>query len=456
MTVVEGRAALGLIQGGKVVFADGFGIRDLDGNAKPNAETLFMIASDTKALTTLMLAKLVDEKKLTWETPVTTLLRPFKLGNADTTNSVLVKHLVCACTGLPRQDLEWLLQFKGLTPDGALARLSTVQPTSKFGEMYQYSNQLAAAGGFVGGHVAFPALELGAAYDEAMHTHVFSPLSMAATTFDYVRALNGNHASPHALDIDGKPAHALMEGNYSIVPFRPAGGAWSNARDLLNYVAMELAAGVKLDGQRYISKENLLARRAAQVTIGKDVTYGMGLAVEQTYGVPVVGHSGALFGFKSAMMWLPDQDVGAVILTNSDEGSILLRNFQRKLLEVLFDGRPEADAALASQTKTLFEEMSAERKLLTAPADPADAGKLASRYVSAALGDITVLRRGPSTIFDFGEFKSEVASRHNPDGTVSFITVVPSFTGLEFVVKTGEKPTLVTRDAQHEYVFTAQ
>ena len=449
-------AALSLIQSGKVVFADGFGVRDIDGNAKPDADTLFMIASDTKALTTLMLAKLVDEKKLTWDTAVTILLPSFKLGNADTTKSVLVKHLVCACTGLPRQDLEWLLEFKGLTPEGGLARLSAVQPTSKFGEMFQYSNQLAAVGGFVGGHVAFPGLELGAAYDEAMRTRVLSPLGMTATTFDYTAALRGDHAAPHALDIDGKPAHALMEENYSIVPFRPAGGAWSNVRDLLKYVGMELAEGVKGDGQRYISKDNLLARRAAQVTIGKDVTYGMGLVVDQTYHVPVVSHNGALFGYKSEMLWLPDQDVGAVILTNADAGSLLMNTFQRKLLEVLFDGKPEADAGLASRTKTFFEEMAAERKLLTVPADPGDAGKLASHYISTALGDITVLRRGSSTIFDFGEFMSEVASRHNPDGTVSFITIVPSFTGLEFVVRNGEKPTLVTRDAQHEYVFTAQ
>jgi CubicO group peptidase (beta-lactamase class C family) len=449
-------AALGLIQGGKVVFADGFGVRDLEGHSKPDADTLFMIASDTKALTTLMLAKLVDEKKLAWDTPVTTLLPSFKLGNADTTQSVLVKHLVCACTGLPRQDLEWLLKFKGLTPSGALERLSAVQPTSKFGEMFQYSNQLAAAGGFVGGHVAFPTLEIGAAYDEGMRTRVFSPLGMTATTFDYARALNGNHASPHAMDIDGKPAHALMEVNYSIVPFRPAGGAWSNIRDLLKYVAIELSEGVKPDGQRYISKENLFARRAPQVTIGKDATYGMGLVVDQTYHVPVVSHDGSLFGFKSEMMWLPDQGVGAVMLTNSDAGSILMGNFQRKLLEVLFNGRLEADTDLASQTKTFFEGMAAERKLLTAPVDQADASKLAPLYNNTSLGDIAVLRHGDSTIFDFGEFKSEVASRHNPDGTVSFITIVPGFTGLEFVMKNGEKPTLVTRDAQHEYVFTAQ
>jgi len=66
--------SIGLIQDGKVVFADGFGKRDLARAEKPDADTLYMIASNTKAMTTLMLAKLVDEGKLTWDTPVTTVL----------------------------------------------------------------------------------------------------------------------------------------------------------------------------------------------------------------------------------------------------------------------------------------------------------------------------------------------------------------------------------------------
>src|SRR4029453_5009002 len=134
------------------------------------------------------LAKLVDEGKLSWETPVTRLLPSFKLGSADTTSRVLVKHLICACTGLPRQDYEWLFQYEGVTPEGALKTLATMQPTSKFGEMFQYSNSLAAAAGFLGGHVAFPQLELGAAYDEAMSTRVFRPLGMTSTTFDFKQA----------------------------------------------------------------------------------------------------------------------------------------------------------------------------------------------------------------------------------------------------------------------------
>jgi CubicO group peptidase (beta-lactamase class C family) len=427
--------------------------RELGKPAKVDGDTLFMIASNTKGLTTLLLAKLVEENKLTWESVVTSLLPSFKLGDADTTSKVLVKHLICACTGLPRQDLEWLFQFKGVTPDGALATLATIQPTSKFGEMFQYSNLLAGAAGFVAGHVLFPKLELGAAYDQAMQTRVFDPLGMKATTFDYKKALRGNHSMPHGTTIDGKPALATMDINYSILPLRPAGAGWSNARDMLKYVSMELAEGTLPDGKRYIAKEPLLQRRAPQVPIGKDVTYGMGLIVDTKYGIPVVQHGGDMIGFHSNMIWLPEHNVGAVILTNSDPGGIIRGIFQRKLLELLFDGKPEADAAMTSSIKTYFEEIAVERKLLTVPPDAAEVGKLAKKYGSPALGDIAVSQVKGATVFDFGEWKSEMASRKNPDGSISFITTSPGLTGFEFVVGTGAKRTLITRDGQHEYVF---
>jgi len=447
--------SVGIVQDGKVIFEGGFGVRDIASKAKPDGNTLYMIASNSKALTTLMLAKLVDEKKMTWETPVSTLLPSFKLGTADTTSRVLVKHLICACTGLPRQDYEWLFQYDGVTSAGALQTLSTVQPTSKFGEMYQYSNLLAGAAGFVGGHVLYPDRELGAAYDEAMRTRVFTPLGMTATTFDYARALaSPNHATAHAPDVDGKPAHAVMEANYSIIPLRPAGGAWSSVHDMLKYVQMELDEGKLPDGTRYVGKEPLLARRAPQVAMSKDQTYGMGLMVDTKYGIPVVHHGGDMIGYHSDMIWLPEQNVGAVILTNSDPGWVLRTMFRRKLLEVLFDGRAEADADVAAQAKSFFDDLAAERKLATVPA--VDTDKLASHYRNAALGDLTVRRSGAATLFDFGEWKSEVASRHNPDGTVSFLTTVPGMMGFEFVVGAGEKRSLIVRDAQHEYVFTEQ
>jgi len=445
--------SLGLVQDGKVVFADGFGVRELGKKDKPDADTLYMIASNTKAMTTLMLAKLVDEKKLAWDTPVTSVLPTFKLGDDETTRQVDIRHLVCACTGLPRQDMEWLFQFQGVTPDGAMATLATVKPTSKFGEMFQYSNLLAGAAGFVGGHVLYPKLELGAAYDEAMRTQVFGPLGMKETTFDYAKALRGDHAMPHAPDVDGKPSRAVMGINYSIIPLRPAGAAWSSVRDMLKYVQTELAEGTLPGGARYIGKEALLERRVPQVSIGKDEIYGMGLEVNTKYGTPVVHHGGSMIGFYSDMMWLPEQGVGAVVLTNSQPGWLIRSLFRRKLLEVLFDGKPEADAEVVADGKTFFDQLAADRKLLTSPADAGEVAKLAKRYANDALGEIAVSQAGGATTFDFGEWKSEVGTRKNPDGTISFMTTSPGVNDFEFVVGSGASRTLIARDGQHEYVF---
>ncbi|MBC7883046.1 MAG: beta-lactamase family protein [Anaerolineae bacterium] len=448
--------ALGIIQDGKVVFAGGYGVRGLDDPKPVEGDTLFMIASNTKALTTLLLAKLVEEGRFTWNTPAISLLPSFRLGSADTTRQVSVKHLICACTGMPRQDMEWLFEFKDLTPKSVLSNMATMQPTSKFGELFQYSNLMAGAGGFMGGHVLYPKIELGAAYDRAMSTYVFNPLGMRATTFDYARALAGNHAQPHSQDVDGKTANAVMKLNYSIIPLRPAGAAWSNANDMLRYISMELAEGMLPDGKRYIAKEPLLERRVPQVPIGKDDTYGMGLVVNNKYGIPVVHHGGDMIGYHSDMIWLPEQKVGAVILTNADPGWILRGLFRRKLLEVLFDGQDEANGDLTAAGKTFFDQISAERKLLTIPADPGLSSQLATRYANKDLGEIVVSHPGSTTVFDFGEWKSEVASRKNPDGSVSFLTTAPGGQGSEFVAGVGTKRTLMIRDAQHEYLFTEQ
>jgi CubicO group peptidase (beta-lactamase class C family) len=450
--------SLGVVQDGKVVFLGGFGVRQLGKPAKVDGDTKFMVGSITKALTTLMLAKLVDEKRIAWDSPATTLLPSFELGDADTTAKVQVEHLVCACTGLPRQDLEFTFEFGGVTPRQIMDVLATMQPTSAFGELYQYSNLLAAAAGYIGGHVAFPKLELGEAYDQAMRSRVFVPLGMKTTTLDHDRAQRGNWARPYAPDIDGTIAPAVHALNAAVVPIRPAGGAWSTARDMLAYVQMELAEGLLPSGDRYIAKDVLLARRAPQVAMGNEATYGMGLQVETKYGVTVVQHGGSAWGYHSDMMWLPEHGVGAVILTNGDPGWTIRDELKRKLLEVLFDGRPHADAAVATAAATYYEKIAATRKLLDIPVDADVAAGLAPTYVNAALGELAVRRAKGKLVFDFGEWKSEVASRKNADGTVSMVPISPGISpggyGEELVVgNAAGKRTLTMRDNQHEYVF---
>jgi CubicO group peptidase (beta-lactamase class C family) len=444
---------LAILDNNKVVFEGGFGVRELGKPEKVDVDTTFLIASNTKPLTTLLMARLVDEGKLEWDTPAIKAFPSFKLGDANTTQQVLLKHLLCACTGLPRQDFEWLFEFRGATPASALRTLGGMQPTTKFGELFQYSNLMAAAAGFIAGNSLYPDKELGAAYDEAMRTRVFEPLGMHTATFDLARVQRGNHARPHGFDLDGKVAVASMDLNYSIVPARPAGGAWTSARDLLRYVQMELANGRLPNGRELVSEKNLLARRVKQVAIGETAAYGMGLFTDRKWSVTVIRHGGSMIGYKSDMVMLPEHGVGAVILTNADTGSMLAGAFGRRLLEVLFDGKPEAMENLLTASKNRKTAVAKERERLVVPPDPAETTKLAPRYRNAALGDIIVRTTPGGTIFDFGEWKSAVASRKNDDGTISFQTIDPGAGGFGFVVAGN---TLVLRDSQHEYVFTPQ
>src|SRR4030095_12721730 len=154
------------------------------------------------------------------------------------------------------------------------------------------------------------------------------------------------------------------------------------------------------------------------------------------------------------MMWLPEHNVGAVVLTNGAPGWVIRDVFQRKLLEVLFDGRDQAAANVASPAKSYYAEFAADRNLLPVPADAVESSKLPGHFHNDALGDIDVRRDGSRTGFDFGEFSSEVGSRKNADGSISFRTIDPGVSGFAFVVGEGARKTLTIRDAQHEYIFT--
>jgi hypothetical protein len=160
-------------------------------------------------------------------------------------------------------------------------------------------------------------------------------------------------------------------------------------------------------------------------------------------------------GFKSNWFALPEYGVAAALLTNSDNGGMLLGPFSRRLLEVLFDGKPEAEAEISSRAASHKAQLAKDRERLVVPPDPAAVAVLAKHYSSKELGELEVSSKDGNTIFDLGEWKSTVASRKNDDGTTSFITIAPGTDGFEFVVAEREgKRVLVIRDGQHEYTFT--
>jgi hypothetical protein len=123
----------------------------------------------------------------------------------------------------------------------------------------------------------------------------------------------------------------------------------------------------------------------------------------------------------------------------------------------VFDGKPEAvGQARAGRAQRLANRAEWRERLVVPPA-PAEADKLAARYVSPALGVLAVRKQDGATIFDFGKWYSAVASRKNDDGTTSFVTIDPTVDGFTFVVSERDgKKALVIRDAQHEYPLIEQ
>lgn len=447
-------AGLALIDQGKVVYQGGVGVKALGKSDAVTADTKFMIASNTKGMATLLLATLVDEGKLGWDQPVTQVYPSFRLGDDATTRATLVRHLVCACTGLPRKDLGWILQDAKVPATDTFVQLAATQPTSKFGELFQYNNLMASAAGYVGGALAYPGQELGAAFDRAMQTRIFDPLGMTSTTFDFDRAMTGDWAKPHGLALNGRMVELDMLFNTSIVPHRPAGGAWSSARDMARYAQLELSKGLTPDGKRLVSEAALLERRKPGVQDGENAWYGMGLGYGVKWGVPVVDHGGSMLGYKSNFWVLPEAGIGAVLLTNADEGRAMLAPFLRRLLEVVYDGKPEALDDVRSAGLEYQAQMKAVRDKLDMAGDAATLAALAPRYRNAELGEAVFTRKGGTMWVKAGVVDSAIGTRKNPDGSVSLVTTTAGISDFELLPK-GEPGarTLVIRDSQHEYVY---
>ncbi len=181
----------------------------------------------------------------------------------------------------------------------------------------------------------------------------------------------------------------------------------------------------------------------------------MGLETDNAWGVTVVHHGGSLGGYKSDWIAIPDAGVGAVLLTNADLGQFMLRPFMRRVLEILYDGKPEAAGDVAAQAARIKAEIAEQRTHLVIPAAPDIVNGLAQHYTNPELGFIAVKHDKDGVLLGFGSWNSHAATRKNDDGTIfELFTIDPSIDGFEFVIGTkAGRRTLTTRDGQHEYVY---
>ncbi|MFT3692026.1 MAG: serine hydrolase domain-containing protein [Kofleriaceae bacterium] len=436
-------AAIGVILDGKVVYERTLGVKKLGEAAPITGDTLFLLASVSKPITTMMEAALVDAGTVTWDTPVTKIMPAFALGDPAITRELKLWHMSCACTGMPREDLEGLFEWSGVTPEQRIALMGTMKPTTKLGETFQYSNPMVAAGGFIAAHAFAPQLSLAEAYTRAMQDKIFTPIGMTSTTLDFHTVETGDHATPHALSFDGETHAMPLAIERAVEPIAPAGAIWSSLHDMERYAMTELADGVAPNGTRVVSIANMHERTRARIATGPTSSYGLGIDSADYHGARLVSHDGGAFGFGTTVYLFPEHHAGIVILTNIRNGNAkaqipFVEAVRRRIVELMFGGaRLVADKQLAYYT-------SLRHRNVTPPTPPL--GSLAGHYHEPVLGDVELRDTPAGPIFDAGEWNTRIAHVGN-----TLVVIDPPFAGTPIGI--GDNTLIVSDGEQLSYTF---
>ena len=449
-------AAMAIVQDGEVVYAQGFGVRALDGGEPVTPQTLMMIGSTTKSMTTMLMAQLVDEGSFAWDTPVVEILPTFAVADPEVTEMITMRNMVCACSGVPRRDLEWLFNADTLTAESIVESLADFEFFTDFGEAFQYSNQMVAAGGYLATLAAGGTY--GRLYDDyvaLMQDRILDPLAMSASTFSFDEVVaGGNYALPYGLTPVGDLLELPLENEAVLVPIGPAGGLWSNVEDMARYLIAQLGRGVTADGQRIVSEENLLVTWQPQVDISAEASYGLGWIVEDYDGVQVISHGGNTFGFTSDLAFLPEQGLGISILTNQQYSS-LNAAVRYRLLELLYQQEPQLEEVLQFQLEQVAEARAELRSALQDGIEAEAVEAYLGDYEHEVLGQVTLRWQDEALVLDVGEFQSEIRATVNEEGETNYLTFEPPLAGLPLEFSTNEAgdPVLVLGVGVVEYTF---
>jgi CubicO group peptidase (beta-lactamase class C family) len=469
-------ASVAVVQGGEVVYAQGFGVRELGGTDPVTPDTLMLIGSVTKSMTSTMAATVVDDGWVTWDTPLVEVLPDFSVADPQLTPRLTLADAFCACTGLPRRDLEIIFNFNDLTPDRLIAQVAELPLTAPYGQAFQYSNQMYALGGYAAAAAAGAAPnDLYRGYQMAMRQRLLNPIGMPRSTFALAEVLaSGDYALPHATNLAGQlqPVSPLIDERFT-TSVAPAGALWSSAREMARYLQMELADGVAPNGTQVVSAENLAQTRAPRVAIPAQPGlpplfaevgdhYAMGWVTGTYHGQPIISHSGGTLGFVSEVAFLPEADLGIVLLTNGGQGAGTFNYaVQFRLFELLFDQSAEFEAMLGPFLEAQTAQLGELRAHL-GRVDPAAVAPYLGRYEHPTLGDVEVALRDGKLMLDAGEIRSEMRPQLDEAGqVVGYVFVDPPLAGstpVTFRQGADGQPEVVaevpTESGPTTYVFT--
>ena len=380
-------AAIALVQDGRLVLAEGFGVRDMATGAHTTADTVFQLASVSKTFTAATVAALVDRRKLGWEQPMVSVLPAFRLHDAYAGQWVNARDLLTHRAGFPAFFGD-LFDHLGYDRADVLRRIRYVKPASSFRDRPAYSN----IGFFLAGELAAKAG--GQPFAELSNDLIFQPLAMTRT--GVASRLIGDGTGPGTLT-DVSRSHALVGGRLQVVPpnlsalFIAAGGFASSANDLGRFIIL-LTRGGEIDGRRVLSEaavkamfEPVIAEEPGfaefpPINADYGFDYAPGWGVYHYNGLKVLEKGGALDGVRTLLLVVPQRRFAVAILANRNL-TALPEALRAALLQQAF-GRP-GEADLQPQIRAKAREL--EGLLLAVEPRPANA-KPPSRHLSAYTG----------------------------------------------------------------------
>lgn len=353
--------AIAVIKDDKVVFAKGYGSRELGRNAPVDENTVFAIASNSKAFTTAAIATLVDEKKLSWEDKVTKYLPDFKLYDPWVTSELTIRDLVTHRVGLDTFSGDLLWYEANFTSDEILDRVRHLKPVSSFRTRYGYQNLMFIAAGEVIEKVS------GKPWCDLVTERILTPLGMSRTTCS-IKNLPENAAFPH--NESGGTLRMLPRGNVDGAP--SAAGLNSSVADLSKWVRTQLGKG-KFEGKQIFTEAQawqmhqpyLAQQISEQSWKGNPTRHFTGVAsgwfVYDYHGRKIINHSGGLDGMLSYTVLIPEENAGFVVLSNSEFPSFVV--MMNKIRDVLVNApKRDYNAEAVEQVKRSKANAEAEIK----------------------------------------------------------------------------------------------
>lgn len=310
--------AISIVQDDTLLWSQGYGVKELGKDDPVNADTLFSIASNSKAFTSAIVASLVEEGLLEWNEPVKTYLPEFELNDPFLSAEVTVEDLLTHRVGIASANALWIRT--PFTRDEILQRLHLIPTINSLRNGYHYNNNLYIVAGLVARAVT------GQTWDELIQQRIFTPLGMENSCTSIRHLPRFEHtATPHA---DNPEGTVIPIPRYNADNCGPAGSILSCVNDMANWMRCLLAQG-EFGGEPVLAESVIRQMQTPHTLIPVSRSfremipdamfraYGLGHRIHNSNGLKFVEHSGGLNGFRSYVLLVPEKNLGVCVLTNS-------------------------------------------------------------------------------------------------------------------------------------------